>query len=95
VVDLAGDVEEEARGRRIRPSLAASGGPVLEFFSSPFFVPGGGGSCGGGEAEPRGQWPGGRGAGWWVWAADDSALDGSSTMGAELCSGEGDDSNRD
>ena len=37
MVDLAGDVEEEARGRRIRPSLAASGGPVLEFFFFTFF----------------------------------------------------------
>ena len=69
---------------------------MLEFFFlHPFLVPRGRCSCSGGEAEPRGQQPGGGGAGWWVWAADDSALDGSSTMGAELCGGEGDDSNRD
>ena len=32
MVDLAGGVEEEARGRRIRPSAAAAGGPGLIFF---------------------------------------------------------------
>ncbi|KAG2539391.1 hypothetical protein PVAP13_9NG471014 [Panicum virgatum] len=90
VADLAGGVEEEARGWRIRPQRRRPVDLCWNFFLHLFLALGGGGSCAaarrshegsGLEAEVLGSGFGRRTTPCW--------------MGAELNGGEGDDSNRD